>query len=101
VVVLLNGSKVWESTWLTLKEGDFTCSIQQKLQLNIYDFPDSLEIQIFGQSYFLTSMIASTKLRVPGEGKKELSGNEILNYEGIFTSEMTAAPKDSIEFLDP
>jgi len=62
-----------------LKETDFSCSIQQKLQLNIYDFPESLEIQIIGKSFLFTTILASTKLRIPGEGKKELSGNEILN----------------------
>lgn len=45
-------------------------------------------------------MIASTKLRIPGEGKKELSGNEILNYEGIFTSDITVPPPNSNELLD-
>lgn len=77
--VLLNGSKVWESEFINLKDADFSFNVQQKLQLNIYDFPENLEVQVCTKSLLFNSTIAATKLRVPGEGKKELSGNEILN----------------------
>jgi len=47
----------------------------------LFGFPDRLEIQLvttFGR------VVASSRLKIPGEGKKELSGTEVVNQESLF-----------------
>lgn len=59
--------------------------MKEKVQLNLFGFPESLEIEVVTTSFKLfTRVLSSTKLRIPGEGKRELSGNEIINQEALF-----------------
>lgn len=59
--------------------------MKEKVQLNLFGFPESLEVEVVTTSFKLfTRVLASTKLRIPGEGKRELSGNEIINQEALF-----------------
>lgn len=61
------------------------------MQLNLFGFPEGVEVEVVTSSYKVMSrVLACTRLRLPGEGKRELSGNEIINQEAVFAEDSSS-----------